>query len=117
MARPYLRPEQGGAWLREIETLVVHPQPMDPDDPSTRPYPPNAPKSYMIACWVAGRDGLVVVTWGARDELDARRTFLAWLSNGWAVLSQSFYGAPGPYVFRTAAIIGFVVLEQQRALL
>ncbi|HEV2784256.1 MAG TPA: hypothetical protein VGX25_33135 [Actinophytocola sp.] len=104
------RPEERPAWLREGVTFEAEPRAYDPDDPKTLPYDPYAPLAYTMACTVAGRDGVYLIAWRARNRVDAEATFQEWLNKGWAIMSRTFWGEPCRYVFRTAAITGFVAL-------
>ena len=95
------RPERP-AWLQDRTLVQAHP--LDVPDDVTSTY------EYTMACTVSGSSSLVLIFWRARSRLHAEATFQEWLDNGWAIMNRTFFNEPCRYVFRTAAVTGFVVL-------
>jgi hypothetical protein len=84
---------------------MIQAHPLDAPDDSA-----GTKEKYLMACTVSGASSLVLIAWRARDLEHAEATFQAWLDQGWAVLNRTFFNEPSRYVFRTAAVTGFVVL-------
>jgi hypothetical protein len=98
------RPENP-AWLRESQAIIARPLDIR--------FAPGAER-FTIACTVVGRSPVFLIAWWARDFDAAETTFRAWLSEGWAMMSRTFFDEPCRYVFRTGAVTGFVVLPPKR---